>query len=260
MPRPERARGAALLDIGARSVALRRGEGPQDARTQAVAEPFDAQAIGAAVASLAAQEPAARLSAYLSAGLARILVLSWVDQLISEPRWTNYAASRFEQTFGEEPMDWDLHVARDLPGRDRIAVAWPMALRERLRAIPNLRSVRIGLLEHLDTLLSHSPRFSGVLAEVHDDGAGLVLVAGGVVRRARWRRFGHADDLATAMRSEWATLGDFPGAQAPALAVVPPAPEPDTALAQAVSVLARSIGAREIFALPDRRFGKGSGP
>lgn len=76
----------------------------------------------------------------------------------------------------------------------------------------------------------------------------------GELRRIRWTRFDHVDGLVTAVRSEWASVigdGISPPSESLSLALTPPALEPESARAQAVSALASGLGFRRAFSLPE---------
>lgn len=241
-----------LLEVGPRECRLQGAAGTTD--VQAVEGAGEAEALAEAAAALAARLPrGARLDVRVASPLARIMVLPWSEAITGEARWQTFAQARFEQTYGDEGDRWEIRVARDLPGRDRIAVAWPAPLARALSGVRALRSARVGLLEHLAVLLHHMPAFTGCLAEIGEEGAAMVLVVSGEVRRARWRR--HEDDasLAATLRSEWASVGAHGAA---ALALAPPAPPPASERAATVSALAEALGTTEVFTLPDL----GAGP
>ena len=212
------------------------------------------EAACAAARALLASHDRSAIDVQLACGWSRLLLLPWMDQLIRDTRWQTYAQARFEQVFGESTQAWEINVARDLPGRDRIAVAWPQALRRTLAAHRNVRSVRIGLLEHLGVLLSHEPHFSGCLMEIEGDGAGFMLLLNGRPRRVRWSRFDDDEGLAAAVRSEWASVlaaeSAVPGA-AVGLGLLPPIPERGSARAATVGALATGLGFTRAFSLPE---------
>jgi hypothetical protein len=184
----------------------------------------------------------------------RLLLLPWVEHLTSEARWINYAQARFEQVYGEDALGWEIRVARDVPGNGRIAAAWPAALRNVLAAYPNVRGVRVALLEHLGVLLAHEPGFSGCIVEIEGGGAGVILLINGRPCRVRWSRFDSDEGLAAAVRSEWAGVlaaeSAVPGHD-PAIALVPPVPEPGSARAACVAALASGLGFHRAFSLPE---------
>lgn len=208
----------------------------------------------AALDELLASHGDAPVQVKLACGWCRLLLLPWVDQLNSEARWTNYAQARFEQVYGDGARDWEIRLARDLPGNGRIAVAWPAALREVLAAHPNVRGVRVALLDHLSVLLAHEPAFSGCLVEIEGDGAGFILLVNGRPCRVRWSRFDSDEGLGAAVRSEWAgvlaTETAAPSREA-AIALTPPVPEPGSARAASVAALAAGLGFRRAFSLPE---------
>jgi len=254
LPRRSERTPALELAIAPGRLALARGDA--ELRRLAPTSP-DAAELGGLAARLATSESANPVRVVLEGGLARLLLLPWLDALSSESRWKNYAASRFEQTFGESLEAWDLQFASDWPGRDRLAAAWPAPLRTALAACPNVRSVRLAVLEHLGALLAREPAFSGCLAEIGSAGATLLLLVRGRVLRARWRRAGDTAALGAALRSEWAATVDRAGAQAvkdlvPTLALVPTdgAISPEAGAASAV--LAEAIGATRTLRLAAR--------
>ena len=190
----------------------------------------------------------------LSCAWSRLLMLPAITQLTREEHWRNYARARFEQIYADDADKWDIRLARDLPGRNRLAVAWPAALRERLLALTNVRSVRVDLLEQLGLLLAQIPTFSGCLLEIEPGGAGMFLLSSGKLRRTRWCRFENAQGLAAAVCSEWAGVRTneavAPGETALALASA--APRADTDQARAVRLLASQMGISRAFSLADR--------
>jgi hypothetical protein len=189
----------------------------------------------------------------LSCAWSRLLTLPAIEQLTREEHWRNYARARFEQIYGDDADQWDIQVARDLPGHNRLAVAWPTALRERLLALANVRSVRVDLLEQLGLLLAQIPTFSGCLLEIEPGGAGMVLLASGKVRRTRWCRSENAQGLAAAVCSEWAGVqaNDTVPPGETALALASAAPRADTDQARAVRLLASRMGIARAFSLTD---------
>jgi len=206
------------------------------------------------VRALLANHGRSIIDVHLACGWSRLLLLPSMEHLISEQRWRTYAQARFEQVFGDEAQAWEIRVARDLPGRDRIAVAWPQALRAALAAHRNVRSVRVGLLEHLGILLAHEPEFSGCLIEVELDSAGFVLLLNGRPRRVRWTRYDDDEGLGAAVRSEWATVLAAETSRpngGVALGLVPPVPDLGTARAATVAALAAGLGFNRAFSLPE---------
>ncbi len=219
--------------------------------------PLEGNGIEAACAALRALlsgHDRTPIDVHLACSWSRLLLLPWMDQLNNESRWQTYAQARFEQVFGDSTEPWEIHLARDLPGRDRIAVAWPLALRQSLAEQRNVRSARVGLLEHLGVLLAHEPRFCGCLIEIESHGAGFVLLLHGRPRRVRWSRFDDDEGLSAALRAEWASVmaaePDDPGGPI-ALGVTPPVPEAGTARAATVGVLATGLGFSRAFSLPE---------
>lgn len=246
----------ARLDVGMRSIALHLPSGRQgvECERRALVEGAGIDAVCAALRSLLTPGKGPAVDARLSTGWSRLQLLPWIGQLTSEERWRNYARARFEQVFGESAAEWDVHVARDLPGRDRLAVAWPVALRDALSAEKRLRSVRVGLLEHLGVLLQQEPEYTGCIAEVESGLACFLLLTGGRVRRVRSCRFDDIEGLVSAVCSEWASViaADGSGRKQPAaLALTPPVPTKDSMRALAVTALAAGLGIRRAFSLPD---------
>jgi len=222
---------ATLLLVAARSVTLcarrRSAPAPTTIDKRRLAGPVVEEAC-AAIQQVLQAHPPGRLFVQLGSAWSRLMVLPWVDQLTSEDRWGNYARARFEQVYGDDSDGWELRLARDLPGRGRLAVAWPAALGTELRRHKSVRSVRLALLEHLGLLLEHEPQFSGCVLELEANGAGFLLLVDGEIRRVRWCRFGDAEGLLAAVRSEWVAVESaeaFEPLQPPALALAPPAPE-----------------------------------
>lgn len=190
----------------------------------------------------------------LSCAWSRLLTLPAIAQLTREEHWQNYARARFEQIYADDADKWDIRVARNLPGRDRIAVAWPNELRERLLTHANVRSVRVDLLEQLALLLRQMPTFSGCLLEIEPGGAGMVLLSHGKFRRVRWCRFEDAQGLAAAVCAEWAgvqAIEPVPAGQI-ALVVASAAPSTDTDQAGAVQLLASRMGISRAFSLTNQ--------
>jgi hypothetical protein len=248
-------RPAALLHLGMGAATLRAAGGlAQGLRAQCPVETAGPAGACAAARALLAAHDKTRIDVHLACGWSRLLLLPWLDQLINEQRWDTYAQARFEQVYGEGTQDWLIRVGRDAPGRDRIAVAWPRVLSETLAAHANVRSARVGLLEHLGVLLAHEPDFSGCLIEIEGDGAGFLLLLNGRPCRVRWSRFDDDEGLGAAVRSEWASVlaaqSSEPDA-APALALTPPLPDPGSARAATVGVLATGLGFTRAFSLPE---------
>jgi len=163
-------------------------------------------ALTAALQRLLPAGAAVPVRASVAAAHARMLLLPWLAQLTSAGRWRSLAASRFEQIFGEAADGaWILRIAEDLPPRARLVAALPAPMLGSLRAVaPRLRSVRIGLLDALGALLEREPRFTGCVAQVGSEGACLLMLWRGELRRVRMRRSDSVDELASAARSEWA--------------------------------------------------------
>ncbi|SPE23218.1 hypothetical protein SBBP1_210012 [Burkholderiales bacterium] len=245
----------ARLHIGTRSLALYTRSGQQWAERdrQTIAGAGLEDACAAVRALLAAHRDIA-IDVHLACRWTRLLLLPWIDQLTREERWSNYARARFDQVYGEGAQAWDIRVGRDLPGRDRIAAAWPVLLQAEFASQRQVRSARVGLLEHLGILIAQEPRFSGCLIELDSDGAGFLLLVDGQMRRVRWCRFDHDDGLVTAVRSEWATVlageATAPGDNV-ALALTPPALEPGSRRNCTVAALASGLGFRRAFSLPE---------
>ena len=243
------------MQIGMSEVHLRgtRG-GPDDG--EPVRCPIEGPGIEGACAAaraLLAGHDKAQIDVHLACGWSRLLLLPWLDQLTNNQRWETYAQSRFEQVYGDNTDAWEIRVANNAPGQDRLAAAWPRPLRDTLAPHRNVRSARVGLLEHMGVLLAHEPEFSGCLIEIEIDGAGFVLLLNGRPRRVRWSRFDNDEGLSAAVRSEWASVlaaePQAPGAGV-ALALTPPAPEAGSARAATVATLANGLGFARAFSLP----------
>jgi hypothetical protein len=249
-------RPCAFIQLGMQALLLRPALGVAEG-AGLVARPLEPPGTAAAcgaIRELLAHYDKTAIDVHLACGWSRLLLLPWMDQLSSEQRWENYAQARFEQVFGEDALAWEIHMARNVPGQDRIAVAWPMALRAAFAEHANVRSVRVGLLEHMGVLLAHEPDFSGCLIEIEADGAGFVLLLNGRPRRVRWSRFDDDEGLSAAVRSEWASVlaaeALAPGG-AVGLALTPPIPERDSARAATVAALAIGLGFSRAFSLPE---------
>jgi hypothetical protein len=219
-----------------------------------VLESAGVEAACAGLQGLLAGHDKTPIAVHLASGWCRLLLLPWMDALTTDDRWRTYAQARFEQVFGDNALGWELHVPRDAPGRDRIVVAWPLALRQTLAAHRNVQSVRVGLLEHLGVLLRHEPDFSGCLIEIDADGAGFVLLHDGKPRRVRWCRFDDNDGLSASVRSEWANVlasESLPPAGEPGLALTPPVPVAGSERAATIGALATGLGFGRAFSLPE---------
>jgi hypothetical protein len=249
---------AAQLFLGARALALRPAGGPARKPVEAGE---DLREIGGeatladaadALRALLAAHPRVPIDVRLACAWSRLLLLPWVAQLTREERWNNYARARFEEIFGDGAQGWEIRVARDLPGRNRLAVGWPARLQAELAAARQLRSVRVDLLEYLGVLLRAEPDFTGALGEIDVGGAGFILLVGGQLRRVRWSRFDDADGLVTALRAEWASV--LAGAtdileRAPALALTPPTPAAGSPRAKVAAAIAAGLGFKRAFSL-----------
>jgi hypothetical protein len=234
----------ARLYLGRQAIEWRPG-GPAGAPVQLALPEGGALPAAQALRDLLAAHPGRTFELRLSHACCRLLLLPWLEQLSGPERWRNYARARFEERYGEDAGRWDLQLGLDLPGCERIAVAWPRALREALSPLAALRSVRADLPERLGELLRSHPRFTGALLEIEADGAGMLLLSRGQVRRVRSCRFEDADGLASALRAEWAALcaqdGQL-GAAARTLALATPFGRRDAARAQAIARLAPELG------------------
>ncbi len=245
------AKPAMRMEIGARSLILRSRMGERDRREPEEPSP---ERICAAAQALLQAHPGQAMDVRLACSWSRMLLLAWTEQLTSQERWLNYARARFEEVFGENSDAWSIAVARDLPGRDRLAVAWPVQLHDFFVRQRKVRSLRVGLLEHLGALLAFQPAFTGCIIDIDADGAGFLLLVAGSLRRVRWCRFDNADGLATAVHAEWENVLSARDAGArvqPSLALTPPAPREGSAREQAVNELGIRLGISEGFSLPD---------
>ncbi len=189
----------------------------------------------------------------LSCAWSRLLTLRAIEQLTREEHWRNYARARFEQIYADDADKWDIRVARNFPGDDRIAVAWPAALRQRLLAYANVRSVRVDLLEQLGRLLKKIPTFSGCLLETEPGGAAMALFSYGKLRRTRWCRFEDAQGLAAAVCAEWASVqaSEAIPADEIALALADSPPHANTDQAGTIRLLASRMGISRAFSVID---------
>lgn len=212
------------------------------------------EAVCSATNALLADHGKAPVEVRLACAWSRILLLPWVAQLIREEHWRNFAAARFDELHGDDAANWDIRMARDIPGRGRMAVAWPRRLQEVLAGFGQVRSVRVDMLEHLGNLVRHQPRFSGCVIEIDTDGAGFLLLLEGAVQRVRWCRYDGVDALASAVHGEWAAVlaaHERPADVPASLAVTPPALEAGSVRAEAIYELGARLGIREGFALPE---------
>jgi hypothetical protein len=201
---------------------------------------------------LLAEHPRMDVELRLGCSWCRLLLVPWLVQLTREERWNNVARARFEEVFGDGAHGWEIQVARNLPGHDRLAVAWPAPLNAELSAMRQVRSARVDLLEHLSVLLSAEPGFSGALAEIDEDSAGFILLVDGRVRRVRCSRFDDVDGLVTALRAEWASvLAGVAHVQglSPAVALTPPAPPSGTHRARVAGAIAAGLGFKRAYCL-----------
>jgi hypothetical protein len=230
------------LDVGAGELALRTAAGDTVAR-----ETFDgAAALAPLLAKMLAAYPRGTIQAWTEASAARLFLLPWADSLTSRARWSTYASSRFEQSFGDAASSWSIRVADDTAPRARLAAALPLALIEALRIGSGGRvaSLRIGLIEQLARLLARERRFAGCVVEPGASVATLLVLVRGELRRVRTRRFDVADDLIGTARSEWASFGIAGAAADAAIAL------PADAVGTLGPALAAAVGAVRVLALP----------
>jgi hypothetical protein len=249
-----RGTGRTRLRIGRRSLDLQACTPAPDTRaTRLDVAGASLEATCSAVQQLLAARAERSVEARLASGLCRLMLLQWNAQLTSAERWKNYARARFEDIFGADFEAWELHLATDLPGRDRVAVAWPARLRDTLAACPAVRSVRVDLLEQMGTLLARESGFSGCLAEIDIDGAAFLLFVDGRLRRIRSCRYDHAEELASALRAEWAALaqGDERASTRPlSIALVAPVAPREAERARALAALSSELGFARTLNLP----------
>jgi hypothetical protein len=255
LDRRRRHRGAARLHIGRRALDLVNAPAtagsPGSAPTHIELADSRAAAIAAAVHDLLGTLGKQPVEVRLASGWCRLLLLPWNAQLTNAQRWANYARARFEEKVGETSETWDLRIGADLPGRDRIAVAWPAGLRTALAALPSVRSVRVDLLEHMGDLLALRPSFSGCLAEIDKDGAAVLLIIKGRVRRIRTCRYEQPDELVSALRAEWATLDAAElDLSAESLELALATSQRDSAPALALAALTTELGFGKTILLP----------
>src|SRR5262245_6856111 len=203
----------ARIEVRADAVVLHRAPLPQERislQTQGLQE--------ALTALLAPVRDSLRADVVVSAVHARLLVLPCADALSSEARWLSYAASRFEDVFGEGADGWSLRVIPERPQRPRLLAALPMALLRTLDELMGQRldSVRIGTLMHIDAVRQLEAGYTGALVDLDDGHAVVALLVDGTLRRVRLRRMApRVDELRAALRVEWAALGH--GSELPAL-------------------------------------------
>lgn len=167
---------------------------------------------------------ALRADVVVSATHTRLFVLPYSSALSSEARWNAYAASRFEDLFGEAADGWSLRVVAERPERPRLVAALPMALMRTLQDLleRRLRSVRVDSLMRLDEMRQREAGYTGALVDVSANHALVALMVDGTLHRLRTRRMAPSvDELRAALRVEWAALGRHD--ELPALAVTPSA-------------------------------------
>lgn len=217
---------------------------------------FEGQPSGAIESRLARLTAGARripVDVHLGGGWCRLLLLPWHAQLTGAQRWRNLAQARVEEQFGVDVGQWELQLAQDLPGRERLAVAWPAALHALLQGCAAVRSVRVGLLEQLQDLVGRQPQFCGCVAELEGDALLALFVAHGRLRRIRACRVDPPAQLASALRTEWAGLAalrvDVPE-DARLLALSVPLAQRDAARAQAIADHCAELGFARVLPLP----------
>jgi hypothetical protein len=159
-----------------------------------------------AVAASAADEP---IDVRIAAPWSRLFLVPWVAELNAATRWETFAASRFEQRYGEAAQRWQFRVVPEPPPRDRLAVALPAAWVACIGAAcgTRLRSLRVAALDDLGALLAREPRFSGCAVEIDAHHGAVFVFVDGRLARVRTRRFGQRDELAAAVHAEWAAAG-----------------------------------------------------
>lgn len=200
-------------------------EGPVRAIEAGEAELDWHAAVGQVVESTGAD----RVAVTLEADVCRFGLLPWAPALTSPARWQTYAASRFEQLFGEPVDQWRLRVAEEMPPRARLLAAAPLGLLSALedRFGSRLEQVRIGLLEQVGSLVQREPRFTGWAVQFTGREAWMLAFVGGALRRVRTRRLAWDEaadplslvaELGPVLRAEWAALR---AGAAPALALMP---------------------------------------
>lgn len=211
LPRP------ALIDVRSDAVVLTREAAPRSSVS------LQAQGLQEALTGLIAPvRHALRADVVVNAMHTRLLVLPPAAVLTSEARWTAYAASRFEDVFGDGADGWSLRVVPERPQRPRLLAALPMALMRTLDTLlgPRLRSVRIDTLVRIDELRLREPGYTGALVDVGAGHAVIALLVDGTLHRVRLRHMApDLDELRAALRVEWAMLGRVDAL--PALAIVP---------------------------------------
>jgi hypothetical protein len=165
---------------------------------------------------------ALRADVVVSVSHTRLFVLPFSAALSSEARWNAYAASRFEDLFGEVADGWSLRVVAERPGRPRLVAALPMGLMRTLESLLDrrLRSVRIDSLTWLDEMRRRESGYTGALVDVGAQQALVALMIDGSLHRLRLRRMTPSlEELRAALTVEWAALGRSD--VLPALAIAP---------------------------------------
>jgi len=230
LPRP------ALIEVRSDAVVLTREAAPPSSaslRTQGLHE--------ALTGLIAPVRDALRADVLVNAMHTRLLVLPSAAALTSEARWLAYAASRFEDVFGDGADGWSLRLVPERPQRPRLLAALPMVLMRTLDTLlgQRLRSVRIDTLVRVDELRLREPDYTGALVDIGAGHAVIALLLHGTLHRVRLRHMApDLDELRAALRVEWAALGRFD--ELPALAIAPPEVL-DASDATAVRMLAARI-------------------
>lgn len=128
-----------LHSAGAEWAARARWRGASIWRAQQTADPL------AACAELLAQAPRGRVRfldrATVLLGFPHVhyLMLPWQTGLNSQDEWQGFAQAMFSQQAGIDPERWQVQVANNLFGQQRLAVATPRDLLQDLRGLFKLQ-------------------------------------------------------------------------------------------------------------------------
>nr|WP_256675788.1 hypothetical protein [Pseudomonas sp. R5(2019)] len=85
----------------------------------------------------------AELCVVLSSQYSRYGLVPWSEQIHSPAELLAYAQVCFEERYGVAGQDWRLTLSPEAAGHDRIAVALPQALLQRLDAIAEARGLKL---------------------------------------------------------------------------------------------------------------------
>lgn len=205
------------------------------------------EALGELLASTTGAAAADRpIDAEVASAWARLFLVPWRPELTTDARWETFAATRFEQLFGQSAQAWEIRVVPAMPPAPRLAVALPQALLDALRAGcgGRLRSVRVAALDGLSALLDAERRFSGCAVDLQPGFGTLFVLVDGALSRVRIRHFDRIEELAAAVFAEWSAAGD--PQRTPALAVAAAGPQ----LGPLGARLGQALGWTRVVQLP----------